>query len=256
MTDVFGSDYSRAYDTLYAEKDYEAESELIVKMFGEHADSDIKRILDLGCGTGNHLFPLLARGFDVTGVDRSVGMLERLKEKAAAAGVSPRVEHSSIASLDLDERFDAALMMFAVLGYHRSNDEVVQALDAARRHLIDGGLLLFDVWYGPAVLHERPGDRVRVLDRGLETTLRVATSELVARDHLVRVGMELWEMRDDRVLNHVQEDHWMRFFFPKELELLLDVTGFTLLRLGAFPDVWSDPDETTWNVLAVARADH
>ena len=256
MTEVFGSDYSRAYDTLYSEKDYEGEADLVRRLLREYGDSDVKTILDLGCGTGNHLFPLLERGFDVTGVDRSGDMLTILEEKAAAAGVSPRIHRSSIAALDLGERFDAALLMFAVLGYHRSNDEVVQALDSARRHLEDGALLVFDVWYGPAVLVEGPGDRVRVIDRGMETTLRVSTSELRTRDHLVRVGMEVWEMRDDRVTNHIQEDHWMRYFFPKELELLLDVTGFSLLRLGAFPDIGRDPDETTWNVLAVARADH
>jgi hypothetical protein len=46
----------------------------------------------------------------------------------------------------------------------------------------------------------------------------------------------------------------MRYFFPMELEVLLECAGFTLVRLGAFPDVDRNPDETTWNCLAVARA--
>ena len=46
----------------------------------------------------------------------------------------------------------------------------------------------------------------------------------------------------------------MRFFFPLELELFLDRAGFSLVELGAFPDFDAEPDPSTWNVLALARA--
>ena len=51
-----------------------------------------------------------------------------------------------------------------------------------------------------------------------------------------------------------EESHKMRYFFPLELELFLKCAGFKLIRLGAFPEFDRDPDETTWNVLGVARA--
>jgi hypothetical protein len=53
---------------------------------------------------------------------------------------------------------------------------------------------------------------------------------------------------------HTDETHVMRYFFPQELRLLLNCAGLRLLRLGAFPDVDRQPDDTTWNVMAVARA--
>ena len=56
-------------------------------------------------------------------------------------------------------------MMFAVLGYQHTNADVLDALATARAHLDVGGLFAFDVWYGPAVLSERPSERVKV-DRG------------------------------------------------------------------------------------------
>lgn len=39
------------------------------------------RVLDLGCGTGRHLVPLLERGARVLGLDASPGMLERARAK-------------------------------------------------------------------------------------------------------------------------------------------------------------------------------
>jgi len=45
------------------------------------------RVLDMGCGTGRHAVELARRGFRVTGVDFSAGMLEEARRKADAAGV-------------------------------------------------------------------------------------------------------------------------------------------------------------------------
>ena len=55
---------------------------------------------------------------------------------------------------------DATVMMFAVLGYFPGNSDVQAALDSARRHLRPGGLFFCDMWYGPAVLSQRPSERI------------------------------------------------------------------------------------------------
>jgi hypothetical protein len=69
---------------------------------------------------------------------------------------------------------------------------------------------------------------------------------------VTEVDFRIWRLDGDRVTGETTERHVMRFFFPRELELLLDAAGLSLLRLGAFPEFERDPDESTWNVLAVA----
>src|SRR4029079_16423659 len=112
------------------------------------------RVLDLGCGTGAHSIRLARRVWAVTGVDRSRSMLNLAESKARELDeAGPLVfHHADLLTLDLGETFDVVLMMFAVLGYQHANPDVLRALRAARRDLRPGGLLLFDVWYGPAVL--------------------------------------------------------------------------------------------------------
>ena len=155
---------------------------------------------------------------------------------------------------EVAETFDAALLMFAVLGYQRENADVLSALRAARRLLRADGLLVCDVWYGPAVLAQRPGDRIRVLETDGGTLVRTSSGELDSRRQLCHVRFHLWHMKGDRVLKETKESHPVRYFFPQELELFLEVSGFRLLRLGAFPDFERDPDETTWTVMVVAGA--
>jgi hypothetical protein len=140
------------------------------------------------------------------------------------------------------------------LGYQIANADVMAALHTARRHLKPGGLFVYDVWYGPAVAAQRPSDRIKVVPVNGGRILRVASGQLDSRLHMCTVRFHLWRFAGDRLTAETEEVHPMRYFFPQELNLLLESAGFTPIRLGAFPAFDNDPDETTWNVLGVARA--
>ena len=254
MQQVFGHIYADAYDLIYRDKDYDRECELLERVFQEYAAKPVRKVLDLGCGTGNHTLRLAAKGYEVVGIDRSSDMLHIAKRKAQERGLPLRLHQADMRDLDLAETFDAVLMMFAVLGYQLENSDVLNALRTAHRHLHLDGLLVFDIWYGPAVLAQRPRDRVRIIETEDGTLLRTSSGELDIRRQICTVHFCLWHMNGDRVLKETKESHSMRYFFPQELELFLKISGFQLLRLGVFPDFDSDPDETTWNVMVVAGA--
>jgi SAM-dependent methyltransferase len=255
MSEIFGSTYADAYNQLYADKDYAAECDMIEQLLGRYAGSPVSSIVDLGCGTGNHAFPISRRGYDVVGVERADTMLGLARKRLSENGShGPHFEQGDIRTVDLKRTFDAALMMFAVFGYQVENTDALAALKTARRHLKPGGLLIFDFWYGPAVLHLRPSERVKVIPGQTGRLLRVASGELDTARHTCAVRFHVWELKGDRLVAETDETHFMRFFFPQELNLLLDLAGLSLVRLGGFPDIDREPDETTWNVTAVARA--
>jgi SAM-dependent methyltransferase len=255
VSDVFGAGYSKAYNLIYGDKDYAGECDLLERIFQRFAVAPVSRVLDLGCGTGNHAFVLAERGYDVVGVERSEHMLAVAQQKlAAASNLTLRFQPGDIRSVDAGQQFDAVLILFAVLGYQLENRDVAATLKTARRHLKKDGLLLFDVWYGPAVLHEKPSDRAKVIQTEEGRIMRVASAQLDVASHTCDVKYHLWRLIDDRIASETQETHRMRYFFPKELDLFLESSGFTTARLGVFPDIDKDPTETTWNVMTVARA--
>jgi SAM-dependent methyltransferase len=258
MNEVFGSVYANSYDVFYRDKDYAAECALIEDIFQKYGKGSIRSVLDLGCGTGNHAIPLARHGYEVAGVERSESMLAHARRKAedALPGRALHFQQGDIRDVDLGKQFDAALMMFAVLGYQVENADVLAALRTARRHLRPGGLLVFDVWYGPAVLRERPSQRVKVIPTNDGKILRAASGTVDSARHLCTVDYLVWQIARGKAVAEGQESHTMRYFFPRELELVLECTGFDLLRLGAFPDFQRDPDDSTWNVMAVAKAMH
>jgi SAM-dependent methyltransferase len=256
MSEVFGSFYADSYDTLYQDKDYQAECDLIRRVFQEFSDHPVRQILDLGSGTGNHAIPLAQQGYQVVGVERSENMLAHARAKAARCPADHRAvfQQGDIRNIELGRQFDAALILFAVLGYQQENADVMAALRTARRHLRPGGLLVFDVWYGPAVLRERPSQRIKVSPTPDGKILRVASGRLDSYRHLCTTDYLLWRWREGKPVEEATESHTMRYFFPQELILFLQCERFVLDRLGAFPDFQRDPDETTWNVMGAAHA--
>ena len=255
MIEPFGATYAEAYDAIYQDKDYTAECDLVERLFA-HAAAPVRDVLDLGCGTGRHAELLVDRGYEVVGVDRSPHMIAQANRRAAQrrSSRSPVYHVGDVRTFRTDRRFDAALMMFAVLGYQLEDDDVHAALRTARVLLRDGGLLLFDCWYGPAVLHQQPTDRTKTVEGSDGRWVRTSTSQLdVQRRRItVRFHVQRTTGAEER---RTEETHCLRFFFGSDIESFLHATGFSLVRIGAMPDFDTDPDETTWNVLVLARAD-
>jgi SAM-dependent methyltransferase len=256
VSEVFGPAYAAAYDLFYAKKDYKAECDVIERAFAEFSAEPVHRVLDLGCGTGRHAIPLAGRGYDVVGVDRSPGMLAAARANAIASGVGGRVAfvHGDVTAVPDIAPCDAALMMFAVLGYQASQASVATALREVRRSLRTGGLFLFDVWHAPAVELEPPAQRWQIVERDGTRLIRLSSGRLDRAGEICTVTIRVLRLVGNRVTDDTVEHHPIRYFKRETLMELLDCSGLELICLGSFPAYWCQPDLHDWSVLCVARA--
>jgi SAM-dependent methyltransferase len=91
-------------------------------------------VLELGCGAGRVTRPLVALGFDVTGVDNSADMLAHVRGATTVL--------ADLVTLRLEERFDVV-----VLASHFVNcaeAERVAFLRTCAHHVRDGGIVLVE----------------------------------------------------------------------------------------------------------------
>ena len=248
--------YSRYYDLLYRDKAYDAEAQYVAETCRRHMPDSVT-LLDLGCGTGRHAAELVRRGFDVTGVERSPSMVERALQLRASLPPesSARLSFAQGDALDYrcERRFDVVTALFHVLSYQTANADVRRFLQTARAHLPEGGLFVFDCWYGPAVLTERPEPRQKRMADDEFEVLRVATPTLHAVRNVVDVHYHV-EVREraSGMTRELEELHSMRYFFLPELEWYLDDAGFDLAWSGEFQS-GRVLDERIWNACFVAR---
>jgi hypothetical protein len=73
------------------------------------------------------------------------------------------------------------------MSYQTTDEALREALRGAADHLRPGGLFLFDVWHGPAVLAQRPSERVKEMEDDRYRVRRTALPELNTRCNTVKV---------------------------------------------------------------------
>ena len=252
---VFGA-YANFYDSLYSGKNYPAECDFLEEIFQQHASNPVRTILDMGCGTGGHALQMARRGFKVTGVDRSGPMLSVARTKAASLQIDhiPVFREGDARTLDLATKFDVVMSMFAVISYMTANEDLMGAFSVARKHLNAGGLFVFDAWYGPAVLADRPTDRYKMVESDGERILRFVRPEIDLFRHVVNVHYKVLRIKEREVVEEVEEMHPMRFLFPQEIISYLGSAGFRVLRICPFMRISENIGERDWNMAVVAEA--
>lgn len=105
-------------------------------------ETEPRRILDLGCGTGALALALAERGHAVTGLDPAPGMLDVARNKDKANRV--RWIAGDARDFVLGETFDLIIMTGHVFQVFLDDAETLAVLSSARRHLADGGRLVFE----------------------------------------------------------------------------------------------------------------
>lgn len=104
-----------------------------------------RRVLDLGCGTGDltiNIARLAGEGVEITGLDYSLPMLERAKQKAAGAGVGERIKfvHGEATNLPFpDGCLDCVGISFAFRNLTYKNPLCLPHLAEVIRVLRPGG---------------------------------------------------------------------------------------------------------------------
>lgn len=250
------SNYARYYDLIYRNKDYIAEAKFIHSLIQTHAPN-AKNILELGCGQGKHAFALAANNYQIHGVDLSQEMLQKANNSLSSLNNNLasqiKFSHGDIREIRLNQTFDVILSLFHVISYQTTNDDLLAAFTTVKKHLNPGGIFIFDVWYGPAVLTERPATRIkRVEDEKIQVT-RLAEPVIYPNKNLVDVNYQIFiKDKITEAFEELQETHKMRYLFEPEIELLCRANQLAPIESGEWM-TRNKPGCNTWGVYFVVQ---
>src|SRR5262245_44494311 len=248
--------YSAYYDLLYRDKSDAAEAEYVARLI-RSAVPTARTILELGSGTGRHGRLLAAMGFDVHGIERSAEMIS-VARTAMCAGSSKTAgaftcEVGDVCTTSLGRSFDAVISLFHVMSYQTTNEALQAAFQVAADHLAPGGQCLFDVWHGPAVLSQRPSERVKEVADERYRVKRTTRPELDTNRGTVKVVYHMeCEDRPSGEIVRFSEEHLMRYLFPTEVELLARNCGLRQVATEEFL-TGEPPSQSTWGVMYVLQ---
>jgi len=247
--------YARYYDLLYREKNYRGEAEYVSSLIRAHSPK-ASRVLEIGAGTGGHAAELAEMGYDILGIDTSATMLESAitRRDSLDADVASRISFvpADARNYRAGRCFDAVVSLFHVMSYQTTNDDIAAAFATAATHLERGGVFVFDCWYGPAVLSQKPSVTVRRLADERTSIVRTAEPVLDTERGTVDVNYTIVvEDVESARCETIEETHRMRYLFTSEVQLLLDDAGLRLAGSYAWMSD-SPPSTESWAACYVA----
>ena len=116
--------------------------EKVVQIFKEH---NVKRVLDLGCGSGRHIIYLAERGFEVYGIDIAEMGIKITKDWLDEKNLKADLKIGSIyETLPYEDKFFDAVISIRVI-YHARIEDIRKAIKEIERVLKPRGLVFVTV---------------------------------------------------------------------------------------------------------------
>jgi len=199
-------------------------------------------ILDLACGTGRHLIPLLAEGYKLLGVDSSSKLLRIAKQRCPRIDVI-RVDLRSLPFKK--EVFEAIISMDTSVGYLPTETDDRKSMIELNRTLVKGGTFFVDVfnikqlkhkygkkgqidrlnWFGIQVLLKICGKRVfRFLKLKEYPSFYLLQRRLINSDS--KKLEDLWFIYTKNSEKVKKFNHKVRLYESEELEGMLSKSEF------------------------------
>lgn len=194
----------------------------------------LKAALELGCGTGRLLLPLLQQGYLIEGLDNAPAMLAQCKKKAKSLGLNPLIYEQSAQEMDLPKRYDT---IFSALGTFQQIADRADARTVIERsftHLLPGGKLLIYLylpWYdapsfGQWHQHE-PVEHEGCTILVHEKSIHDPHEQLI----FSRYRYEVW--RENVLEAQEEKEQIIRWYSHYEFRMMLERAGFLNIAVSA-----------------------
>lgn len=177
------------------------------------------RVLELAIGTGRMALPLMAAGVNVSGIEASPLMVEKLRQKPGGEDIP--VVIGDMADVGIDGPFDHVFLVFNTLFNLQTQDAQLRCFENVARRLSPGGTFLVEAFV-PDFSGFQNGQRVGIRQMAsdclwLDTVLHDPVGQMLEyqRVRISESGLRLVPLR-------------LRYVWPSEMDLMARLAGLRL----------------------------
>lgn len=143
--DMYDGYFAKFYDGVVRGDDYD------IKLYRELAEEFGNNILELACGSGRVMIPLLREGCNVAGVDLSEDMLHILTEKCKANSLNPEIHLGDMCSFKCNKKFNIVILSHISICLLKGREQLEALFTNVYENLLEeNGVFVFNfVEYSP-----------------------------------------------------------------------------------------------------------
>lgn len=226
--------FSDFYDLLTDNVEYEKRADYFCRLLSMCGIKD-GILLDLGCGTGSMSVQMANKGFDVIGVDSSVGMLNVARQKAYESGAEILLLNQNMQEIDLYGTVDCAVCVLDGINHLDGESDVKRTFKKVSLFMNKGGAFAFDV--NTIYKHKNIlADSVFVYEP--DDLFCVWQNNYNPADNSVDISLDFFE-EEDGVYYRSCESFTEQAYELDSIKLWLEEAGFEVV--GVFDDMTADP---------------
>lgn len=205
-------------------RNFSEEIDFLSKIF---SNQGIKTVIDLGCGTGEHVHALQEKGFEITGVDISETMIDIAKKRYT----NSKFILEDLQKYKVENPVDSVICIFGTFNYLIKNEDVSESIENIKNNLMPEGLLILEIWnsYPVQRIKKKPiapvslskvGNMMIKRNRGFRVTdTPDGFSNLVEVNFIYNLNQET-----------IKDRHIMRVYSHEEICIILDENGLEIIN--------------------------
>jgi len=220
------------YDSINSDLDYVKWADFIEDIIKrEYAPGVPELLLDLGCGTGKMTLELASRGYDMTGIDLSVEMLDIARGEAERLGHDVLWLCQDLREFELYGTVDVAVACLDTVNHLTEAEDMLTFLSLVHNYLVPEGLFIFDV-NGRYKFENIYSDRSYVMEE--EGAVCIWQNDYDPETRLCDFYITLFSEKTDGSYERYDDSETERMYTIEDLKTFLASSGFEFI--GAYSD--------------------
>ncbi len=246
--------FYKYYDILYASKDYKLEVDSILSIAKTFYSHPINKILEIGCGTGNHTLELAKNDVSIIAVDNDKEMIDIALSKIKDKGLkNVKIYYGVIEQLDRKD-IDVAMAGFNVVTYIPNMNSLISFFKGVNSCLKPGGIFVFDCWNGIAAIVDPPKSKISKVKYADNEIICNLTSNTDFIKQKTKLTYNLNVI--DREGVSIESDTFsfeQTLWTPMQLDYCIEASGLKVVRCCRNFEVEQAASEKDWKIMYICE---